>query len=186
MANSTCPTLSDFTNADNCQENIGGMSNVVYIGIKSELSAAPAATENLYATPAFNTGKGLYKIELKDEVQQITGESQGNNKGFNLNWKGTIDAVNPTVAKLTRAINNLDIFLICPDGATGNTQIMYDPLKRVKVESGGISSDTGAAAGDDRQTTLELKLNGVKYQNLYVTAPETGWDSLLASKSSGS
>ena len=63
---------------------------------------------------------------------------------------------------------------------------MYDPYKRVKVDSGGISSDTGAAASDDRQTSLELKLNGVKYQNLYVTAPETGWDSLLASKAVGS
>ena len=38
--------------------------------------------------------------------------------------------------------------------------------KRVTVESGGISSDTGAASGDDRQTSLELKLNGVKYQNV--------------------
>lgn len=181
MANSTCPTLSDYTNTDNCHENIGGMSNVVYIGIKSELSAAPAATDNTYETPVFKTGKGLYKIELKDEVQQITGESQGNNKGFNLTWKGAIDAVNPTVAKLTRSINNLDIFLICPDGGTGNTQIMYDLYKRVKAESGGISSNTGAAAGDDRQTTLEFKLNGVKYQNLYVKDPEKGWDSLLVS-----
>ena len=51
----------------------------------------------------------------------------------------------------------------------------------VKVEQGGISSDTGAATSDDRQTTLEFHLNGVLYQNLYVTAPADGWDSLLVS-----
>lgn len=186
MAQVTCPTLNDFTNDDRCTENIGGMSNVVYIGIKSDLKADIAATDNLYGTPEFNTGKGLYKLVLKDVSQQITGESQGNNKGFNLSWKGIVDVVNQKISKLTRAINNLDIFLICPDGGTGETQIMYDPYKRVTVESGGISSDTGAASGDDRQTSLELKLNGVKYQNLYVTAPEAGWDSLLASKAVGS
>ena len=186
MAEVTCPTLNDFTNADRCAENIGGMSNVVYIGVKSDLKAELAATNNLYGTPVFNTGKGLYKLELKDESQQINGESQGSNKGYNLSWKGVVDVVNKEISMLTRAINNLDIFLICPDGGTGETQIMYDPFKRVKVDSGGITSDTGAASGDDRQTSLELKLNGVKYQNLYVTAPEAGWDSLLASKSVGS
>ena len=59
---------------------------------------------------------------------------------------------------------------------------MYDPNHRVKVEQGGIASDTGAATSDDRQTTLEFHLNGVLYQNLYVTAPDKGgWESLLAS-----
>ncbi len=51
----------------------------------------------------------------------------------------------------------------------------------MKVEQGGIASDTGAATSDDRQTTLEFHLNGVLYQNLYVTAPADGWDSLLVS-----
>ena len=75
MAEVTCPTLNDFTNADRCAENIGGMSNVVYIGVKSDLKTEIAATNNLYGSPVLNTGKGLYKLELKDESQQINGES---------------------------------------------------------------------------------------------------------------
>ena len=47
MAEVTCPTLNDFTNADRCAENIGGMSNLVYIGVKSDLKAEIAATDNL-------------------------------------------------------------------------------------------------------------------------------------------
>ena len=78
-------------------------------------------------------------------------------------------------------MNNLNIGIIVPDGNTGDTQIMYDPNRRVKAEQGGIKSDTGAATSDDRQTTLEFHLNGVLYDNLYVTAPNDGWDSLLAS-----
>ena len=59
-----------------------------------------------------------------------------------------------------------------------------DPYKRVKVEQGGISSDTGAASGDDRQTSLEFHLNGVLYDNLYVTPPQTGgWDGLMVASS---
>lgn len=175
-----CPAMGHYLNEDNCLENIGGTSAVAYYGVKSDLSTPLTANGSLYSTPAFKTGKGLYKFDLKDETQQIQGESQGPNKGFNLTYNATIDAVSKKVAELTRALNNLDIFIIVPDGQTGETQIMYDPYKRVKAESGGIHSDTGAAASDDRQTTLEFHLNGVLHQNLYVTAPVDGWESLLA------
>ncbi len=174
-----CPALAHFLNADNCQENIGGTSAVAYYFVKSDLKNALVADGNLYGTPEFNTGKGLYKIELKDETQQIKGSSQGPNKGFNLTYNAIIDAVNKSVSELARALNNLDIGIIVPDGSDGTTQIMYDPYKRVKADADGINSDTGAASGDDRQTSLEFHLNGMKYQNIYVTPPTDGWDSLL-------
>lgn len=174
-----CPTMDHFLNVDNCNENIGGTSAVSYFFVKSDLKAPLVLTGNVYSTPEFNAGKGLYKIDLKDETQQIKGDGQGNNKGFNLTWNAIIDAVNKKTSLLSRSFQNLDLGIIVPDGMTGDTQIMYDPNKRVKVEQGGIASDTGAASGDDRQTALEFHLNGVKYDNLYVTAPEEGWDSLL-------
>jgi len=134
----------------------------------------------VYGTPTFKSGKGLYRLDLKDESQQIKGESQGNNKGFNLTYNNVIDKVNKKMSELSRAFNNLDIGIIVPDGE--DSQIMYDPNHRVQFQSGGIASDTGAATGDDRQTTIEAHLNGVLYDNLYVTAPTSGgWDSLLAS-----
>lgn len=182
MGNINCPELADYLNEENCLENIGGTSAVAYYFVKGDLAAPLALSGCIYSTPTFKSGKGLYKFDLKDETQQIKGESQGNNGGFNLTYNATIESVNKRIAELSRALNNLDICIIVPDGQTGDTQIMYDPNHRVKVEQGGISSDTGAATSDDRQTTLEFHLNGVLYQNLYVTAPEKGgWESLLAS-----
>ena len=99
-------------------------------------------------------------------------EASGVSKRF-----GKVEALRDISLKVRQG----EIFgLIGPDGA-GNTQIMYDQYRRVKAESGNISSDTGAAASDDRQTSLEFHLNGVNYPNLYVEDPtEGGWESLLA------
>lgn len=182
-----CPSLKDFLNADNCQENIGGTSNVAFFFVKSDLAKPLVATGAVFATPEFKSGKGLYKFDLKDESQQIKGESQSNNKGFNLTYNAILERVDKSTSELARALNNLDIGIIVPDGQTGNTQIMYDQYRRVKAESGNISSDTGAAASDDRQTSLEFHLNGVNYPNLYVEDPTAGgWESLLASAVSSS
>lgn len=181
MATGTCPALGNYVNENKCLENIAGTSAVAYYFVKGDLLEQPVLTGCTYSTPKFKTGKGLYKFDLKDGTQQIQGEGQGNNAGFALTYNATIDAVNKEIAVLSRALQNLDICIIVPDGAT-DSQIMYDPNHRVKVESGGIHSDTGAAVGDERQTTLEFHLEGVLYQNLYVTAPEDGWDSLLATE----
>ena len=180
----TCPTLENFLNEDQCFENIAGTSAVAYYFVKSDLKAPLTRTKNTYSTPEFKSGKGLYKFDLKDGTQQIQGESQGNNKGYNLTYNAAIERVNKKASELSRSLNNLDIGIIVPDGE--DTQIMYDPNHRVKCESGGIKSDTGAATSDDRKTTLEFHLEGVYYDNLYVEAPEAGWDSLLASAATSS
>ena len=181
MPQQNCPVLEDFLNEDNCGENIAGTSGVAYYFLKDDLEQPLTRTKNVYSTPKFKAGKGLYKFDLKDDTQQVQGESQGPNSGFNLTYTAAIEKVNKKASELSRALNNLNIGIIVPDGE--DTQIMYDPQRRVKAESGGIKSDTGAAPGDERQTTLEFHLNGVLYDNLYVEEPEGGWDSLLASKS---
>ncbi len=175
----TCPTLNNYLAGDECNENLAGLGEVAYIGLRSELASAMTATDNTYSTPVFASGKGLYKVELKEESQKIASESQGKRKGFNLTATLVFDAVNAAVSKLGRALNNLDIFVIMPDG--DEAQILYDPNKKIRIESGGLTSDTGAAAGDDRITTANLVLGPVNYPNLFVTVPEAGWDSLLAS-----
>lgn len=181
----TCPQLADVLNENECLENRAGMASTVYLGLKSELAAALTATENTYSTPAFATGKGLYKVDCKDDANQVQGSSLGYRKGFELTFNFTIDSVNPAAGKLARAINNRDVFIIVEE-KDGTSQIMYDPKIKVKFDSGGIKTDTGAKGDDDRSTTFEAKLTGVNYPNLYVTAPtEKGWDSLLASKKPG-
>ena len=176
-----CPILEDFLNENNCNENIAGTSNKAYFFVKSDLAAPLTRTRNVYSTPVFKAGKGLYLIELKSNTQQIQGSSQGPNKGFNLTYQAVIDAVNRKVSELSRAFNNLDIGIIVVDGE--DTQIMYDPNNRVEADTDGINSTTGAAPEDDRQTSLQFQLKGVKYQNLYVEAPQAGWESLRASSS---
>lgn len=177
-----CPQLEDFLNSENCQENIGGTSATLYVFNKADLSAALVRTDNVYATPAFKAGKGLYKFDMKSETQQVQGESQGKQKGFNLTYNGTVNAVSKKISKLTRALNNLDLGFIIKDSGSGDSFILYDPDRAVEAQSGGIKADTGAQSSDDRQTTLEFHLNGVLYDTLYVTEPtEGGWDSLLAS-----
>lgn len=176
-----CPVVQDYLNTDDCIENFAGLGSTIYVFLKDDLSTPLTMTDGLYSTPVFKSGKGLYKIECKDENQQIEGESLGKKKGFKLTLNFTIDAVNKITAKIGRAINNLDLGYIVPDGA--DTQIMYDPQRKVKFDSGGIKGSTGKAASDDRKTDYTALLSPVMYQNLYVTDPATGgWDSLLASK----
>ena len=180
-AKETCPTMMDVTNANSCMENFAGMGSVAYFGLKSDLAAPLTRTENTYNTPTFKSGKGLYKFEAADEKQKIVGESAGYRKGFNLTATVVSEVVDATTSKFARAVNNNDVFVIIPD-SDGNSQILYDKVRKVKADSGGINSDTGDSASSDRQMKMDLKLNGVVYPHLFVEEPaDGGWDSLLAS-----
>ncbi len=180
MAQNTCPQLVDILNSEQCLENLAGLGTDIYIGLKSELSAPLTATENSYSTPVFTSGKGLYKVQCKEDSQQIQGSSLGYRKGYELTCTFIVDSVNPAAGKLARAINNQDIFIVAKDNDL--SQIIYDPTRKVKFDSGSIKTDTGQKAEDDRTTTYEAKLSPVLYPNLYVTEPTEGWDSLLANK----
>lgn len=186
---SVCPTLSNYLRGDHCFEQQGGASPIVYVFFKSDLAAVPTLTGNTYATPTFKAGKGLYKLECKEEEQQIKGESNGKGKGFKLNYSFAIEGVTQEAAALTRALNLRDVCLIVASGvdSDGNkqSQIMYDPDHNNKVDSGGINSDSGKKPEDDSLLTVGMTLSPVAYSNIYVTAPTTGgWDSLLVDKSS--
>lgn len=162
----TCPTLDHILNANQCNENLAGLGEVVYVGVKADLAAPLVATDNVYSEPSFIAGKGLFKIECADETQGIIGGSLGYRKGFKQTLDFAIDAVNKIIAKTGRALNNLDIFFIVPDG--DEFQIMYDPNRKCKADADGIQSNTGKAAADERQTTCSFILQPVKYSNYYV------------------
>lgn len=181
----TCPTLMDVTNENSCLENFAGMGSVAYFGLKSDLAAPLTRTENKYSTPTFASGKGLYKFEAADEKQKIVGESAGYRKGYNQTATIVSEVVDEITSKFARGVNNNDIFIIIPD-SDGSSQILYDKVRKIKADSGGISSDTGDSADSDRQMTMTLKLNGVVYPHFFVDEPDEGWDSLLASKASAS
>ncbi len=181
----TCPTLKDHLDVDQCLENLAGLGTDIYVFDKNDLSAPLAFEEGeeaTYGTPAFNSGKGLYKFAAKDDSQQIESSSLGPRKGFSLTFNFVIEQVSKALGVTNRALNNLNLGFIIQDGE--EWQILYDPVRRGKFDNDGIKTDTGAAASDDRQTTYAYKLEPVRYSNLYVKAPTEGWDSLLASKSS--
>lgn len=164
--------------SDECLENLAGISSDVYVGIKSDLSAPLTAEENVYSTPAFASGKGLYKIQGKNEAQKISFSSLGPRKGYDLGITIVIESLNKTFSKAGRAMNNLDLFFIVKDG--DESLIMYDPNRRCEADNGGIAGDTGDTADSDRQATCEFHLKPVKYPLLYVTEPQTGgWDGLM-------
>lgn len=180
----TCPSLINYSAADECQENLAGLGEVAYIGLRSDLTAPLTANENVYSGLAFKDGKGLVKLDLKENSQKIDAESQGKRKGYNLTATLVFDAVNRKTSLLSRALNNLgDMFVIMPDG--DDIQIMYDANKKVHADQGGITSTTGDTPDSDRITTANLILGPVKYSNLFLElASGTTLDELVVDDSS--
>ena len=164
--------------SDECLENLAGISADVYVGIKSDLEAPMTAEENVYSTPTFASGKGLYKIQGKNEAQKVSFSSLGPRKGYDLGITIVIESLNKVFSKAARSLNNLDLFFIVKDG--DESLIIYDPNRRCEADNGGIAGDTGDTADSDRQATCEFHLKPVKYPLLYVTEPaQGGWDSLM-------
>ena len=180
-----CPTLSNILASNECMENLAGVGSVVYVGIKGDLQTPLSATDNLYDTPTFKSGKGLYRLDCKEESQKYAFSSLGRRKGYEITGTLVLEAVNKDTAKVLRAMNNLDLFLIFVDN-DGSSLIVYDPTRKMEADSGGIAGDTGDTPDSDRQITMEYKLSPVAYPMYYVTAPvaANGWDSLLAEATS--
>lgn len=174
--------MNHVLRANNCKENLAGLGMTVYVGVKSDLQSPMTASENTYGTPVFKPGKGLFKIDGKRESQKYAWSSLGFQKGYELTGTVINEVQDEESAKVDRALNCLDIFLIFKDDE--KSLILYDPNRPVEADSGGIAGDTGAAAEDDRQTQYDFKLKPSKYSRLYVTEPTEGWDSLLASDDS--
>lgn len=170
--------MMNILKSDECLENLAGISADVYVGIKSDLAAPLTADENVYSTPTFVSGKGLFKVQGKNEAQKISFSSLGPRKGYDLGITIVIESLNRTFSKAGRAMNNLDLFFIVRDGE--ESLIMYDPNRRCEAADGGIAGDTGDTADSDRQATCEFHLKPVKYPLLYVEEPVSGgWDGLM-------
>lgn len=170
--------MVNILKSDECLENLAGISADVYVGIKSDLEAPMTAEENVYSTPIFASGKGLYKIQGKNDGQKVSFSSLGPRKGYDLGITIVIESLNKVFSKAARSLNNLDLFFIVKDNE--ESLIMYDPNRRCEADNGGIAGDTGDTADSDRQATCEFHLKPVKYPLLYVTEPaQGGWDSLM-------
>lgn len=169
---SGCPTLGHILSQNECMENLAGLGSVVYVGIRSELAAGKVTVkgnEVTFNSEPFTTGAGLYKFECKNESQKVGFSSLGRRKGYDITGTLVLEAVNKKTAAILRGMNNLDIFLVFED--SGELIIVYDPIRKVEAESGGIAGDTGDTADSDRQITLEYHLKPMKYPLYYLTLP---------------
>ena len=124
--------MVNILKADECLENLAGISADVYVGIKSDLEAPMTAEENVYSTPTFASGKGLYKIQGKNEAQKVSFSSLGPRKGYDLGITIVIESLNKVSSKASRALNNLDLFFIVKDG--DESLIIYDPNRRCEAD----------------------------------------------------
>lgn len=179
----TCPELKDFLAANECLENFGGLGVNVYVFLKSDLKAPLKAEKNVYpalTSESFNTGKGLYKFQCKENSQGHTFESLGRRKGFKQQLDYVLESVNAASAEVARGLNNLDLGYIVQDGE--KNIIVYDEQHKFEYASGGIKGDTGKKSDDDRMVELSGTLQPTTYGRYEIPAPEAGWDSLLASK----
>ena len=171
MANSQCPQMKHILRGEQCTENLAGLGMTVYVGVKSDLSTQMTANENTFTTPTFKEGKGLYRIDCKEEANSIVGSSGGMNGGYNQTLNFTVEHVNKDTAKLSRVVNNSqDAFYIVEDG--DEIQIMYHPKNKVQIDSGGVESNTGDTADSDRQMTVAVQLKKCRYSNTYLVLGE--------------
>ena len=179
-----CPTLGNILSSEECMENLAGLGSVVYIGNKADLNGPLSISEdteeaNVYKLDfgtgtgaertggSFKNGKGLYRFDCKEESQKYAFSSLNRRKGYEITGTLILEAVNQKTARVLRAMNNLDLFIIFQDN-DGKYLIVYDPIRKVKADSGGIAGDTGDTADSDRQITLEYKLKPAIYPMYYV------------------
>lgn len=179
MAN--CPTLRNLLQGQICEENFAGLGSTAYIFLKKDLAKPLEHDGNIYKMNAssFKAGTGLFKLELKEGSQSITGESQKKRGGFKQTAQCIVEVVNEEVSDLFRALNNLDWCLIMPDGEN-KYQLLYSPTQKVTLDAGALKTETGAQASDDRIATIApvlenclypncfLQLEGVEIEDLYV------------------
>ena len=179
----TCPEIKDILAADECLENFGGLGINVYAFNKADLAAPLKAEKNVYpalTSESFKSGKGLFKFECKENSQGHTWESLGRRKGFKQQLDYVLESVNADSAEVARGLNNLDLGYIVQDGE--KSIIVYDPQHKFEYASGGIKGDTGKKVDDDRMVELSGTLQPPTSGRYEIPAPESGWDSLLASK----
>jgi len=173
--------MESYIVGSQCTENMAGMGEVIYVFDRSKEDKSKITRNN----ETYTLGEGwlgtgvLYKFECKRDSQQIQGEGQGDNAGYIITMNAVLKAVNKRTARVLRTIQNRDLCYIIPDG--DEVQILYDANKKVYCENGNLTTDTGAAAGDDRQSAIQVHLGPVAFPNLFldITALEGGLDSLL-------
>lgn len=168
-------TLCDFAAIDaanTCGESMAGIASEIYIAFKSDLKdgARPAFKESdsdgldmgafasIEETPGFEfaEGKCFYKWVIDSDSGQVTATSIAQQKGFNTQLVFKITEMTPNISALFRVLNNRkDAFIAIPDGKS-RYKMIYHPDRNIKIDSGGISYDSGTTPDSESGTTVTV------------------------------
>lgn len=152
--------LSHLTSEDDgCVEQMSGTGTMAYFINMADLANLPQYDEenpsyfatDSFDTTAFKAGKGAYKVELRNDANNIQPASVAAKKGFNQVATLVTDIISPVASKFFRRANNLNHIAILIDTGTGEYYALCNPQKKGTLE---IAGDTGTASSDESGYTI--------------------------------
>lgn len=191
MAKKTLCDFADITSASTCGESIAGIATTIYIGFKNDLKSLPQfkeseeADEDMSAFASvddttgfqFATGKCFHKWVIDTDSGQLTSTSVAQQKGFTNQLVFKIAEMTPNISALLRVLNNRkDAFIAIPEGA--KYKMLYNPDRNIKIDSGGISYDSGTTPDSESGTTVTISVPApapvIYYAGVVSTTPAVG------------
>lgn len=191
MAKKTLCDFADITSASTCGESIAGIATTIYIGFKNDLESMPkfkeseegdedmSAFASVDDTTGFEfvTGKCFHKWEIDTDSGQLTSTSVAQQKGFTNQLVFKIAEMTPQISALLRVLNNRkDAFIAIPEG--DKYKMIYNPDRNIKIDSGGISYDSGTTPDSESGTTVTISVPApapvIYYAGEVSTTPAVG------------
>lgn len=171
MAKKTLCDFADINSASTCGESLSGIATTIYIAFKDDLKSLPKYKDSAeddgdmsaFASVddvtgfKFKTGKCFYKWEIVTDSGQLTSTSVAQQKGFINQLVLKIAEMNANISALLRVLNNRkDAFLAIPEG--DKYKMIYNPDRNIKIDSGGISYDSGTTPDSESGTTVTVSV----------------------------
>lgn len=159
MAAEDCD-LSHLTSEDDgCVEQLSGTGTMAYFINMADLETEPEFDEDnpayfvstAFDTTAFKAGKGAYKVELRNDANNVQPASVAAKKGFNQVATLVTDIISPVASKFMRRANNINHIAILIATGSGEYYALCNPQKKGTME---ITGDTGTASSDESGYTI--------------------------------
>ena len=141
----TCEELLHVRASEQCAENFAGIGSVIYYGLKDDLSSPLVEDGPEFKTLAFKAGKGLYRIDCKEEANSIVGSSGGQNRGYIQTLQQQKETLEKADKALDQAIKDLKTEL-SGDIASSSADVLAQLDAYKSIVAGQINSINAAIA----------------------------------------
>lgn len=152
--------LSHLTSEeDGCEVQVSGTGTMAYIINMADLKTKPSRDETnsvyfavtSFDATAFKEAKGAYKVELRNDANNLKPESVKSKKGYNQVATIVTDILSPVSSSFMARLNNISHIAVLIETGTGEYYVMCNPDKKSTLQ---VSGDTGTASSDDSGYTL--------------------------------